>query len=157
MAKDHSELLALVEAGRFDELHEVVSLDVIARAWLAYHRKSAPGGDEDADWWAVELWFEEPDDYRRRAMLESLIEQAVDEDDLANVAAGPLEAYLSDDESTLDWVERLAASSPKVKRALGAVQVDRLSDRAFARIERAAGTMLLRPDREAYERRPGSP
>ena len=131
----------------------MVGLDVIARAWLAYHRKSTPGGEEDADWWAVELWFEEPDAHRRRAMLESLIEQAVDEDDLANVAAGPLEAYLSDDESTLHWVERHAAKSPKLKRALAAVQVDRLPDRAFARIERAAGTALLRSDREAYERR----
>ncbi len=75
-------------------------------------------------------------------MLESLIEQAVDEDDLANVAAGPLEAYLSDDESTLDWVERQAANSAKLKRALAGIHVDRLSDRAFARIERAAGSVL---------------
>ena len=42
VAKDHSELLALVEAGRFDELHDVVGLDVIARAWLAYHRNVGP-------------------------------------------------------------------------------------------------------------------
>ena len=90
-------------------------------------------------------------------MLESLIEQAVDEDDLANVAAGPLEAYLSDDESTLDWVERQAANSAKLKRALAGIHVDRLSDRAFARIERAAGSVLQRAIRPGSLRAPDRP
>lgn len=92
---------------------------------------------------------------RRREVLLSLIEKARDADELGDVAAGPLEAYLSGDESTLRWAETQARRSERFQLALRRVHVWDLPDAAFARLDQAAGAVLERPHRAAYERRTG--
>jgi hypothetical protein len=62
------ELLELVEQRRFDDLHDVVTVEQVAEAWLA---------DRWADvgklGWAAVLWYDEPDESRRRALLATQI------------------------------------------------------------------------------------
>ncbi len=148
------DLLALVEQGKLDELYEAVNPDDVADAWLAHLREPTEVG-KDRFWWAVELLVEDPDVHRRRSTILSLIKKARDDDELGAVAAGPLEAYLSGDESTLRWAENQARASERFRRALRGVNVWDLPDRAFARLEAAAGAELGHPDRVAYERRTG--
>ena len=144
---DDRELLALVEQERFDELHEVVSVDRIADAWLS---QSAAATDELG--WAVLLWYDEPDETRRREMLVTLIERA-DDEQLGWVAAGPLEAFAAADESRLAWIERQASCSARFREALSSVWAFDHPDVVFERLERAADAQLPHPDRARYERR----
>jgi hypothetical protein len=143
------ELLELVEQGRFEDLHGSVTIVQIAAAWLA--EGSAGGGEYG---WASAVWYDEPDEPRRRSLLAALIEQA-DDGQLSLVAAGPLESFVSDDESGLAWIERQAAQSARFRQALTMSQVSGLPDRAFARLERAAQAQLrLSPEqRDRFERR----
>ncbi len=146
------DLLALVEQERFAELYEAVSPDDVADAWLA-HLREPTEKRKDRFWWAVQLLFDDPDKQRRRSIILSLVEKARDEDEMGAVAAGPLEAYLASDESTLRWAEAQARASERFRVALRGVYVWELPDRAFARLEAAAGAELERPDRVAYARR----
>jgi hypothetical protein len=148
------DLLTLVEQEDFLSLYAIVDLDEVASAWLEYHR-TEDDDLRDRLWWAVQLLFDDPDEERRRALILRLLGQSRDDDDIGTVAAGPLEAYLSDDPSTLHWVERQAATNERLRQALTKLHAWRLPDRAFARVEAAAGARLRRPDRDAYERRTG--
>ena len=104
---DDQELLKLVEGDRFLELHRIVSLEHIADTWLAWSAAAADDG-----WWAAMVWYDEPDEAQRLAML---FERATDAE-LGSVAAGPLETVASDDESRLGWLERQAARSEQFRR-----------------------------------------
>ena len=100
------------------------------------------------DWWAVEFWlvpaFHEEDTLR--AGLLALIASAETSDDLAMVGAGPLEAFVCDDESRVRWLEREMETSPKLKAALSNTYCwGHLSDAVCARLERAAEARLPRP------------
>lgn len=146
-----ADLLSLVESAEFDAVYHRVGVDGVAHAWLEYHRSSED--DRDGLWWAIQLLFDDPDEQRRRSVILRLLEHARDDDEIGTVAAGPLESYLSDDPSTLHWIEREAGTNPVFRRALARVNAWRLQDLSFERVERAAGVKLARPDREAYERR----
>ena len=122
----------------------------MTETWLRYHtRPSHPEEpDDDPDWWAVELWLSSAwweDDRRVREGLLRLIEVA-DGEALSDVAAGPLEVFVSDDPSRLRWIERQAARSEKFRQALTQVWAWELPSDSFLRLERAAGTKFPRPD-----------
>lgn len=147
---DQSHLRTLVDedtAESIEQLLRYVTLDEVASAWCAYHRRRHPPDEEDAlDWWAVELWLTRTwwnDAKRVREGVLALIGAAASEPTLLEViGAGPLEALVSNDENIIRWVERHAASSQDFRVALGAVWVDDLSDEVAARIAEAAGVTL---------------
>lgn len=146
------DLLELVDQGKCAELYDMVSFDDVADAWLAHLREPTELG-KDRFWWAVQLLYDDPDVGRRRSVILSLIEKAGDDDELAAVAAGPLEGNLSDAESTLRWAEDQARASANFRLALRYTYVWDLGDAAFARLEAAAGAELDHPDRGAHETR----
>ncbi len=147
---DPRTLQALVDEGRVDELLNLVPVEAVTETWLRYHRleQHPADSDDDPDWWTVELWMSPAwwsEEQRVREGLLRLIE-AADGDALSFVAAGPLEVFIADDASRLDWIEQQARRSEKFRRALAQVWVWELPTDAFARVERAAGVRLARPD-----------
>jgi len=120
----------------------------VAEAWCRYHFRSANNLD-DPDWWAVEYWLAGSDvwsdeDLVRRGLL-ALIDAASD-DLLSRVGAGPLETFVSRDESRVRWIEEQAAGSPRFRTALANVWTwGTEPDDVAARLERAAGVRLKRP------------
>jgi hypothetical protein len=137
------DLEALVSDGRVDELLHVVTPQQVAETWLRYHH-----GESDSDWWAVELWLSSEwweDEARVRDGLLRLVDVAESDEDFATIGAGPLEVFVSDDESRVHWIERQARGSPGLRRALPHVWAWELPDKLFRRLERAAGTRLNDP------------
>ncbi|MGI8685531.1 MAG: hypothetical protein ACR2MO_10665 [Acidimicrobiales bacterium] len=140
------ELGQLVDDERLDDLLVAVTLGDIAEAWHCYHRREARSY-HDPDWWAIEFWmglaFEREDVVR--AGLMALIDSSEDEY-LGHVGAGPLEAFVSEDESRMRWLEKTAAISPRLRHALRNVYCwGGMQDRYCERLERAAGGPLPRP------------
>lgn len=145
-------LLHLVREGDFDTLLTVVTVADIAAAWLRYYDDSDRGADgENPDEWAGWVWSSTgwySDQDRVRLMILELLAQAETDVELGMIAAGPLEDFLRDDESTLRWVEQQAGVSPKLRSALTHAWLwDALSPEAFARVERAAHSPLANPNR----------
>jgi hypothetical protein len=50
--------------------------------------------------------------------------------------------FITDDESRVQWIERHAPGSPRLRQALANVWAWELPDRLFWRVERASGTKL---------------
>jgi hypothetical protein len=147
------DLEALVSDGRVDELLRVVTPQQVAETWMRYHH-----GESDSDWWAVELWLSLEwweDEARVRDGLLHLVDVAESDEDFATIGAGPLEVFVSDDESRVHWIERHAPRSPASRRALANVWAWNLPDKMFRRVERAAGTKLADPHAERRARRLG--
>ena len=145
------DLETLVDEGRVDELLQVVTPQDVAETWVRYHH-----GEADSDWWAVELWLSLEwwaDELRVRDGLLRLVDAAVLDDDFDNVGAGPLEVFVSDDESRMHWIERHAPNSPRLRRALANVSAWNLPDKMFRRLERAAGSQLADPHADRRARR----
>lgn len=141
-----AEFASLVDDERLDDLLAVVTLDEIAEAWHCYHRRGANSFD-DPDWWAIEYWmgmaFERED--LLRAGLLALLEASLEEH-VSWVGAGPLEAFVWEDEGRLRWIERTAPTSPRLREALRNVYCwGQMEDRSCERLERAAGGPLPRP------------
>jgi hypothetical protein len=152
MAPDSKRLEELILYGKVDEALSLVTLEEIADAWCRYQTRPHVVGvdDDDPDWWAVELlmvggfWS---DELRVRAVLDLLVDRAQDDDVIEVVGAGPLEDFVKDyDEDRLVWIERRAASSARFRQALAHVWIWSLEPDVFARVERAAGVPLARPD-----------
>lgn len=123
----------------------------MTETWLRYHgtAQHPDDSDDDPDWWAVELWLSAAwwsDETRVRDGLLRLIESA-DDETLSVVAAGPLEVFVCAYESRLRWIEKQASGSEKFRRALAGVWVWDLPSDSLARLDRAAGGRLPRPDR----------
>ncbi len=147
---DHAHLQMLVDEGRVEELLRWVSLDEVTETWLRYHRSEshAEDAEDDPDWWAVELWLSLAwwaDEERVRDALLRLI-AAADDGTLSTVAAGPVEVFVTGEESRLEWIEQQAAGSEPFRRVLAHVWVWDLPSEAFDRLERAARIELPRPD-----------
>jgi hypothetical protein len=108
-----------------NELHLVVDrlgLDLLSRTWFTHY--AADVADHNAPtWWAssfvmdLDNWADED---RHRSVLLRLIEDA-DGQSLWDVAAGPLEDFITSDEDRLQWMEYQAAHNPKFKAALAGV------------------------------------
>jgi hypothetical protein len=152
---DPKQLEELLDNDRVDELLALVTIEEIADAWCRYQLRPHIDGveDEDPDWWAVELLmtgsYLDTDERRVRAVLDLVIDRAPDDDVLAVAAAGPLEDFVMEaDEDRLQWIERRAEESARFRQALQRVWVWRLPPALFARVERAAGTPLARPDED---------
>jgi hypothetical protein len=142
----------LIERGLLDELFDEVTIEQAGEAWHRYHRRELETGQTDGDehdWWAIELaWAisHHGGEDRRRAFIAALVDAAVTEDDFGNVGAGPIEDFISDDESRLAWIEHQAATSVRFRRAMANVYVWGIeSDEVAARVERASTTRLPRP------------
>jgi hypothetical protein len=147
----------LASEGRVDELLQVVTLQEVAETWIRYHHGDSRG-EFDPDWWAVYLWLSSEwwdDEARVRDGLLRLIDAAETDEDFANIGAGPLEVFVSDDESRMHWIERQAPGSPGLREAVAHVWAWNLPDKMFRRLERAAGTKLADPDAERRARRLG--
>jgi hypothetical protein len=145
---DREDLDGLAADERVDEVLRLVSKQEIAETWMRYHREK-----RDSDWWAVHLWMTKPwwsDEARVRDGIIRLVDLAETEDDFAIIAAAVMEVFVCDDVSRLHWIERQAASSEAFRRAMRTIWVWELPDRAFRRMERAAGVRLL--DREPERR-----
>ncbi len=147
---DPVELQRLVDRQAYRELLEKVSLADVAEAWVAYHSPThIKGADDDPYWWAVEFWLAgtgawEDEDVVRAGLL-ALVDAAPNEL-LGHVGAGPLEVFVSNDESRIRWIEEQAARSPRFRRALANVWTwGTESNEVAARLERAAGVRLERP------------
>ncbi|HET6949514.1 MAG TPA: hypothetical protein VFI47_04005 [Acidimicrobiales bacterium] len=149
----HPDLDALVEDERIDELVQVVTAQEIAETWMRYQRQ-----EQEADWWAVSLWMSDTwwmDEARVRDGILRLVDLAVSEEDYSIISAAVLEVFATDDESRLHWIERQAASSEDFRQAMRDMWVWRLPDRAFRRVERAAGVELADPAPDRRARRLG--
>ena len=111
-------LQALVDDEDLDGLLEVVTIDEVAEAWCCYTERREHSGpaddadDADPDWWAIEFFmmrtiFRNGPVYR--SALLALLSRAKSDYLVSCVAAGPLEKFVSDDESDLRWLEQEAA------------------------------------------------
>ena len=127
-------------------------LDDVANAWCRYHARTATGqklGVDDGDWWAVEFWLAGSEVWANEVVVRegllALIDAATD-DLLSYVGAGPLETFISADESRVRWIENQAARSVRFRKALANVWTwGTEPDDVAARLERAAGVPLARP------------
>jgi Family of unknown function (DUF6869) len=146
------DLDALIDEERIDEVLQIVTLTEVAETWIRYQREQ-----QESDWWAVSLWLSQgwwSDEARVRDGLLRLVNVAESDEDFATIGAGPLEVFVSDDESRVRWIERHAPDSPRLRRALANVWAWELPDKLFWRVERAAGTKLNDPYAEHGIRQP---
>jgi hypothetical protein len=90
-------------------------MDEVAEAWCRYtERREHAGPDDDADdadpdWWAIEFFMMLPifrNERVYRSGLLALLSKANTDFLVSCVAAGPLENFISDDESDLRWRAR---------------------------------------------------
>jgi hypothetical protein len=147
LSHDHSaseELKQLVDEDKLDELLARVALEEIADAWRCYHERAKAGeyvDQEDPDWWAVEFWLSNGLAFRReqvaRAGLLVLVE-AVGEELLSYVGAGPLENFVDSVEERICWIEQAAKRDPRFRRALASVELGSEEDWVAVRLQRAA-------------------
>jgi len=103
----------------------------------------------DPDWWAVQFWLSHGLAFRSeevtRLGLQALID-AVGDDLLGYVGAGPLENYVGPIEDRIRWIEHIAELSPRFRKALANVYAwGAEEDWVSERLERAARVPLLRP------------
>lgn len=148
MSIDHERLQQLVDDEDIDAVLALVTVDQIAEAWCRYTENGTERSFGDPDWWAVELLMEPGVAARRelhRQLLLALVERA-DGDVLAEVGAGPLESFVSDDEDDLVWLEAQCANRPALRQALANVwcALD-VSPATLIRLDEAAGAPLTRP------------
>lgn len=155
MPHDHTvghDLVGLVNEGRLDDLLAQVSLSEIADAWRCYHERSNAGkylDTDDPDWWAVEFWLSNGlafrhEDVAREGIL-ALVD-AVGDDLLPYVGAGPLENFIDSVESRIRWIEEVAERSPRFRTALACIYTWGVEEEwASERLERAARVPLARP------------
>jgi hypothetical protein len=155
MAVDRERLEELILLGKLDELFSLVTLEDIADAWCRY--QSRPHiyevDEEDPDEWAMLFVaggrFDDLDEPLVRTLLDILIDRAPSDDVLEQIGAGPLEDFTKGcDEDRLSWIEERAASSTRFRHALARVWIWSIEPEAFARVERAAGVPLTRPDED---------
>jgi len=150
--RDPRVLIHLVREDDIDALLAVVNVADIAAAWLRDAGQFSLDSEADRpDKWASWLWYSPTwysDAERPRSTIVELIRQAETEENLARIAAGPLENVISNDETTLRWIEQQARISSKFRIALTHTWVwNQLSTEAFSRVQRAAGAPLPIPDR----------
>ena len=144
---------ALLEELRVDEVLKIVAPQEVAETWMRYQSDPV-----ESDFWAVSLWMERTwwaDEDRVRDGILRLVDLAVSEQDYCDIGASVLEDFATDDESRLHWIERQAAASDDFRQALECMWVWRLPDKAFRRLERAAGVELADPDAAERARRLG--
>jgi hypothetical protein len=138
----------IVDSGRLDDVLAAVSLQDVAEAWSCYYeRKSANGwaAHDDPDLWSIDLWLA----IARSSARESVIREgllalvnAVPEELLAYIGAGPLMEFVEPDEDRIAWIERVAAPSSRFRTALSAVAAEHEEIWVVERLERAAGARL---------------
>jgi hypothetical protein len=117
-----------------------LGLERVAAGWLAASSSDEPTADDTPGWWAMDLVMtieEWADEDLHRAVLLRLVDDATDEQ-LWHVAAGPLEDFLTDDSTRLDWMEQVAAHDPRFRAALAGVWTSGKSPVAAARIAAVA-------------------
>src|ERR1700676_3200982 len=124
MAHDHAPAKALarmVDGGELDDLLNALSLAEVAEAWSCYTQRN-PDDFDAPDWWAIDFWqglaFERENVCRDG--LFALVDTVPDEL-LGHVGAGPLETFVSNDESRVRWIEEQAAHSDRFRCALANV------------------------------------
>ena len=145
------QLQALVDDEDLDGLLQVVTMDEVAEAWCRYteRRERDSDGDADPDWWAIEFFMVRPifrNGRAYRSALLALLARANTVFLLSCVAAGPLENFVSDDESHLRWLEMEAPRNENLRQALAGVWCyTHVTEATFARLDRAAGQALPRP------------
>jgi hypothetical protein len=151
MAHEHERgavLEGLVDDGDLDGLLAIVTLGEIADAWRCYTERK-PQTSEDPDWWAVEFWLDlafEREDVAREGLL-ALVD-AVPDELLPHVGAGPFENFIGPDESRIAWMEDQARRSPCFRAALANVWIWGVEkDWVCERLEAAANVSLARPRR----------
>lgn len=133
---------ASVSALLGDESYLIVDRLGVARccaAWL--EAMSSPQlGTHERHWWIVDLLLDLDcwaDEALQRLILLALVDGAGDKL-LDNVAAGPLEDFLTDDPARLDWMDQQAAQNPRFREALAGVWTSGKSPATAARIAAAA-------------------
>lgn len=153
-------LYQLAGDGDVDGVLQLVTLDDIADAWSRWTDlpDDERNGDDDARFWAAYLWMTEEwwaDERRVRDGLVALVERATSDWVLECVGAGPLEGFVSDDESRIRWIESVGPRTPRLGDALVHAWISgAVSDGNFLRIEAAVGRRLDNPLRDAIEGRP---
>lgn len=105
--------------------------------------------DDDPDRWADDLVHDvltglgdlslDAREYGWQLIL-ALVAAAADDDELGQVAAGPVEDFLSlCNESIIERVEAQAVADPRFKEMLDGVWKLGMTDDVYARVRRAAG------------------
>jgi hypothetical protein len=145
---DSERLQQLVDDEDIDAVLALVTVEQIAEAWCRYTENGSERSFGDPDWWAVELLMEPGVAARRdlhRRLLVALVDKA-EGDVLAEVGAGPLESFVSDDEDDLTWLEAECSKRPAMRQALSNVwcALD-VSSTTLIRLDEAAGAPLTRP------------
>jgi hypothetical protein len=124
-----------IENEQIDRVVQAVSETEIAQTWLDYHRTN----DDDA-WWAVALWLSEGwwryEDLVRSGILR-LIDLARSRYELSIIGAAILEAFVTDNESDLRWIEEQAKSSADFRYALSTAYGVAVSHSSMERIAKA--------------------
>jgi hypothetical protein len=131
-----------------------VSVEEIARAWIAYQHDSerSPSDVPDTHWWAVVLWQDDAwweDEERARRGILAIVRAAETDLDYDVIGAAILEHFVrSDDEDRLRWIETQAAKSEAFRRSLANAWVwGYAPDTVAGRIETAAQTRLAHSKR----------
>ncbi len=132
------------------ETHDEHSNEDISRSWIAhYARMGRPSSaaqinahEDDPDWWAVDALMNlDSEDPVRALDIIFLIAEGSDDDwVLENLGAGPLENLIDDDLTLLDPIALEAASNPSLKKALQSVWRRDISEDAWTRLQRIAGS-----------------
>jgi hypothetical protein len=140
----------LVDQEDLDGLLDLVSPREIAEAWFRYTAGKGWELRDHPDWWAVDLFFT-TEIFRRSDLYRTLLLRLLEHPDPDmdwNVAAGPLENFLSDDPDDLAWLELECATNPRLRRALtGTAAASYVTPDTLWRLDAAAGEPLPRPFR----------
>ena len=101
---------------------------------------------DDADRDRFEMYFNplitgpKPDPHLALDIVSELVRAAPDDESLAYIAAGPLQAVVVDVGPTvIDRIERLAGTSPRFKQALAAVSLGNADPEVASRVKNVRG------------------
>src|SRR5215216_5288158 len=143
----------LLDDLRYADAAEGVPVEQVAQACTRYQAVADDlDGDaaiEHPDFWSVVLAHSQEwcaDELRVRQTILRLIDLAPTDDDLEFIGIDFMELGFFADEARLRWAEEQAAVSDRFRRTIRGLWVwGDLLERAFERLERAAGTPLPRP------------
>ena len=116
-------------------------VDEIARTWIEYQELSDGSKKVDEKFWAVDalqsITDNDPELLWQIILL--IYGQVTSEESLGALAAGPLEDLLATHgEAFIDRIEKIAMEDQKMRRVLSGVWQNAMSDKIWARVQKAS-------------------
>lgn len=121
-----------------DFIMEEIDLNKVAESWIKMHHFGEGSVEYNANYWAYCRLIDLCDDDPEKCFKVIELIRSIDGSDLilSNLAAGPLEDLLSKHgELFIDRIEKYAQTDPQLKKLLGAVWQNSISDAIWERIK----------------------